>query len=367
MDAQFSIASIPPFPLQDFQDHTVCFNADTTYYLADFSLVLKGAYDQMTCNSSNPELPWIYNHPEPFSNNTNFDAPASFNSLFFNSEALRFPGDGLDFRRPAMPGPEQNVIDLTENSSPVEHRVHLDLGLSSVSTPSRANRPPRFPRDIIDLEEQEATASTAGVRAGSPEIEFVSSRALPSTTQSRSQSAGGHHGRRNAESDQHIRPPESNRNRPTGGWLDLRDQVSRVQQSVRRHPRIHPLNALIHRDIPNRTPPRNQLLDVDLDTIFVNTTQNMILPGELDFSTQGFLMGDVVRPPPPPPTYDAPSTPRKGFTRSPKEEDVLVCPNCEEELGIGGNDFKRQVWVIKSCGHVRHPVSLIHNPNANRD
>lgn len=340
------------------------FYADTTYYLADFSLVLKGAYDPMTCNSSNLESPWIYNHSEPFSHNTNSDAPASFNSLFFNPEALRFPGDGLDFRRPAMPGPQQNVIDLTEDSSPVENRVLLDLGLSSVSTPSRATRPPRFPRDIIDLEE--GASSTPDVRADSPDIEFVSSRTLPSTTQSRSQSAGRHHGRRNAESDQHIRPPENNHNRPTGGWLDLRDQVSRVQQSVRHHPRIHPLNALIHRDIPGRTPPGNQILDVDLDTIFVNTTQNMILPGELDFSTQGFLMGDVARPPPPAPTYDAPSTPRKGFTRSPKEEDVLVCPNCEEELGIGGNEFKRQVWVIKSCGHVRHRVSPIHNPYANR-
>ena len=81
----------------------------------------------------------------------------------------------------------------------------------------------------------------------------------------------------------------------------------------------------------------------------------MILPGELDFSTQGFLMGDVPRPPPPPPpppTYDAPSPPRPGFTRSPAEDDVVVCPNCEEELGIGEDESKRQVWVIKSCGHV---------------
>ncbi len=320
----------------------------------------------MTCNSTNPESSWIYDHPEPFSHNAGFNTPASFNSLFFNPGSLRFPGDGLDFRRPAMSGLQQNVIDLTGDSSPFEQRVHLDPDPASVSTPSRATRPPRFPRDIIDLEEHGDTSSTAGVRDESPEIEFVSSRTLPSTTQSRSHSAVRHNGRRYPGSEQNTRPPESNRNRPTGGWLDLRDQVSRVQQSFRQHPRLNSLNALIHRDMPARAPPRDQFSNDDLDTIFVNTSQNMILPGELDFSTQGFLMGDVGRPPPPPPTYDAPSTPRKGFTRSPREEDVLVCPNCEEELGIGENEFKRQVWVIKSCGHVRLIIIRPHF-NANRD
>ncbi len=43
---------------------------------------------------------------------------------------------------------------------------------------------------------------------------------------------------------------------------------------------------------------------------------------------------------------------RAGFTRSPKEDDVLVCPNCEEELCVGASEEKKRVFVIKACGHV---------------
>ena len=53
--------------------------------------------------------------------------------------------------------------------------------------------------------------------------------------------------------------------------------------------------------------------------------------------------------------YKPPPEPREGFTRSYKEEDVLVCPGCKEELATGGKDEddpKWQVWVSKSCGHV---------------
>ena len=292
----------------------------------------------MSCTSSNAESPWMFDQPAS-SRNTNPDASASFNSLFFAPEALRFHGDGLDFRRPAMSGLQQNVIDLTEDSSPVEHRVHLDQDSASPPASSRATRPPRFPQHIIDLDEQEDTSYPAVVRDGSPEIEFVSSRPLPFTTRDRSQSAGRHHGRWNGEPGLNTRPPESNRNRSAGARFDLRNQVSRVQESLRHLPRMNPSNALLRRDI-------------DVDAFFINTSHNTLLPGELEYSTQGFLMGDVARPPPPPPTYDAPSPPRAGFTRSPREEDVLVCPNCEEELGMGEDEFKRQVWVIKSCGHV---------------
>ena len=352
MDAQFSVASLSPFPLQDIQGRTVCNQADALYYLSDISLALKGAYDQMTCTSSNHESPWIFNQPESSTHSSSSNPPASFNSLFFNPEALRFPGDGLEFRRPVMSGPPQNVIDLTEDSSPVQDRNNLVSGPVLISTSPRATRPPHFPRNIIDLEESEDGSSMIAVRDDSPEIEFVSSRPLPSTVQNRSQSSGHHRGRRNPESIYRTRPQQSHHDRPTPVWLDLGRQVARVQQSLRNPPGLHPLNALLHRDDSAQTPPHSHFSDVDIDTIFVNTGNNMVLPGDLDFSTQGFTMGDVPRPPPPPPTYDAPCAPREGFTRSPREDDVLICPNCEEELGTGDDESKRQVWVIKSCGHV---------------
>jgi hypothetical protein len=75
----------------------------------------------------------------------------------------------------------------------------------------------------------------------------------------------------------------------------------------------------------------------------------------LDFDATGF---DLVNPrareaPAPPPTYNAPPKAPEGFTRSPEEEGgALICPNCEEELCVGSDDTKRQVWIVKGCGHV---------------
>ena len=65
---------------------------------------------------------------------------------------------------------------------------------------------------------------------------------------------------------------------------------------------------------------------------------------------------EVATPPPAAPAL-APLPPaRDGFTRAPKEEDVLVCPSCNDELTLGDNEVKRQVWVIKACGHVCYAV-----------
>ncbi|KAL2075671.1 hypothetical protein VTL71DRAFT_614 [Oculimacula yallundae] len=69
------------------------------------------------------------------------------------------------------------------------------------------------------------------------------------------------------------------------------------------------------------------------------------------------------------PEHVAPPPAREGFTRSPKEDQVLICPSCEEEL-IQDNGIEEPVvkksgkaptkkereehpfWVVKECGHV---------------
>ncbi|KAF2452632.1 hypothetical protein BDY21DRAFT_156799 [Lineolata rhizophorae] len=53
-----------------------------------------------------------------------------------------------------------------------------------------------------------------------------------------------------------------------------------------------------------------------------------------------------------PPTYEAPEKAPAGFTRSPKEDEYLECPNCGDELNTGDSEVKKQVWVVKACGHV---------------
>jgi hypothetical protein len=81
--------------------------------------------------------------------------------------------------------------------------------------------------------------------------------------------------------------------------------------------------------------------------------EDMVEIMRVDMTAQGFRYGlDPGRAARPSPTYEEPPPAREGFTRSAEEGDVVVCPNCDGELGVGDTDEKRQVWVVKGCGHV---------------
>jgi hypothetical protein len=79
----------------------------------------------------------------------------------------------------------------------------------------------------------------------------------------------------------------------------------------------------------------------------------------LDFETVAFDMGLQREETASPVSYEAPSAPPNGFTRSAEEADVLVCPNCGDELCSGEAELKKQVWIVKGCGHVRDSASLL--------
>ncbi|EXJ63323.1 uncharacterized protein A1O5_11644 [Cladophialophora psammophila CBS 110553] len=53
-----------------------------------------------------------------------------------------------------------------------------------------------------------------------------------------------------------------------------------------------------------------------------------------------------------PEPYKAPPTAQEGFIRTFGEDDVILCPMCGDELAVGKGDVKKQVWVVKTCGHV---------------
>ena len=76
------------------------------------------------------------------------------------------------------------------------------------------------------------------------------------------------------------------------------------------------------------------------------------------------------------PDHIAPPDAKAGFTRSPTEKDVVICPSCEEELiqdkdpdevavkksGKAPTRKEREehpFWVVKSCGHVSFLVPFI--------
>ena len=82
---------------------------------------------------------------------------------------------------------------------------------------------------------------------------------------------------------------------------------------------------------------------------------NFITPA-MDFGMAAFDLGyHGAEPPTPerePSVVPILEPPPEGFTRSPAEEDVLICPACDAELSVGDDDVKRQVWLVKKCGHV---------------
>ena len=88
------------------------------------------------------------------------------------------------------------------------------------------------------------------------------------------------------------------------------------------------------------------------------------VPGMMDYDMTGFDMGLPGGNRPPSPKYSPPPEPEKGFTRSPEEDEVIVCPNCGDELAMGESETKQEVWIVKACGHVS--PTLTHDDPSDR-
>jgi uncharacterized protein YbaR (Trm112 family) len=85
------------------------------------------------------------------------------------------------------------------------------------------------------------------------------------------------------------------------------------------------------------------------------------MPGPMDYAQVAFAERK--------PDHIAPPRVAPGFTRSPTDDDIVICPSCEEELihrkedeepvmKKGGKAPSRKdreehpFWVVKECGHV---------------
>lgn len=272
----------------------------------------------------------------------------------------RFPGDGLDYRRPissTSPQHSQPVIDLTSDD--------FELTLSGVSTPNmppahspRATRLPNFDREIIDLSEDTPQVLLhhpleAVAVPESPEVEFVAERQLPASE------------RRQPTPFQHVRPPDFdltdedfqilggatsgagvNGDHPGSGGYPTRAAEAGVGSMLER---FGLYNIRLRNAARGHRAARFARSNGD-DIIRIG--DHTFIPPSLDFHSVGFDMG-LRQHSPAAPTYEAPPPAPEGFTRSPMEDEVLACPNCEDELCTGESEVKRQVWVLKGCGHVR--------------
>lgn len=269
--------------------------------------------------------------------------------LHLSLPSIRYPGDGLDCRIPIMSVPTQEIIDLTDDpSSPRGTRMYpRSPYVQPSSTVRHSLHPPRRVRDVISIDDVDdfVGMEANNIRNGSPEIELLYARPrLPSARQR-----------------QPPTHPEAQPSNPRfdGPVVDLElenlDDMRNDDLAEWRYARFREIyrgsrNQLPHSHLLHRESDRGD------DVMFMAAVPQIDLPGSLDFRSQGFAMGPVQQPQPPPnpppPTYEAPPAPRLGYSRSPKEDDVLICPNCEDELGVGKDDLKRQVWVAKKCGHV---------------
>ena len=281
-------------------------------------------------------------------------------SMASSARPRRYAGDGFDYRRPAGFRREQDTppLDLSE-----EDDAHVDLsrdedvidltaddsgyGASqdNAEDQRRTRPPPRLPRGmdiVINLDNGDEEWAPAAQRPGSPEIEFISSRPLPPRdgeevqfVRSQALSAEEQTRRRNEELDRALNLIGAN---------DLGNRFTHLQAQINRfHSNIHRTAESIRRTRTPVVPPRARGM------VHVGFAP----PGLLDFGVAAFDLGNGGQHRPAPvPTYSAPPDAPEGFTRSPQEEGELVCPNCEEELCVGGDDQKKQVWIVKACGHV---------------
>lgn len=235
----------------------------------------------------------------------------------------------------------QQVIDLTEDgSSPVA--AHIVPSTFSHSEGQRgAQRPPRFDRNIISIDDQEE--ETVDLREDSPEIQFLTSRPRsrslsitrhprqqPTLRQRRHTPATRSPARFQPQVSLRINgPPVEAHGYQNAGWL------------------FHPVAARLNAD----TPRTHEDESVEWENL---SGGNFELPAHLNYLAPAFNLEQPTRRQTQPrlPTYDPPTPAQEGFTRTPNEDDVLVCPNCDDELGLGDDEVKRQVWVVKACGHV---------------
>lgn len=261
--------------------------------------------------------------------------PSTSNSFFnLNIPPLR---RGFDLRRPIMSQPRLDVIDLTEDTSSPTHAQTIPPAPIYPEAPTPTNRPPRFDRNIIHIDDEEDGTIDAG--GESPEIEFLTSR-----PRSQSFSASGRIARR--------RPTIA----PGTGAPTRRPQVALRVTPGERNPNhlVGWADALQTLQFPrpfhsNFGRGNDELVEWEGDLqrgLFQAPDIN------LNFSQAAFNYEQPSRPQPRLPTYEPPPPAQAGFTRSPREDELLVCPHCDDELGMGDEEVKRQVWVVKACGHV---------------
>jgi hypothetical protein len=220
----------------------------------------------------------------------------------------RRPGDGLDYRRPVTLSRGENVIiDLTDEPDSPPRRSGLQFPQDLMNRTS----PPADQPTVIDLE-AEPTADPVHSSPNSDDVQFLESISVrPRPIEPRFLDSNG--------MPMHYRPYTRSARGSGLGRSTIEDEEL-MRAGRRLYEQLESMRGAIHLGAPAYTQPSQ-----------------------------------------PPPmsrrsSYKGLSPAPEGFTRLLAEDDVPVCPNCEEELGTG-EGLKQQIHIAKPCGH----VSILHH------
>ncbi|CAK1361231.1 hypothetical protein CB0940_03376 [Cercospora beticola] len=366
--------------------------------------------------SSSPDSLFV-TQDDHYNNEHAAQRPRLSNRLALPRLPPRYPGDGLDFRRPMTSsnvggsngnGGRSNdtgVIDLTAEDDMQEttRRSGSIFGEPSGGA-SRAQRGPRFGRNIIDLEsESEAeerprhSSHAAASHTQPPNYLTLFPPRAPSTTNPHPRFAGLRRPQRAPPFETDMDDLNPGRSR-SNARIRLNGDSARGHRSVTPYPNgfAEPIDltgddddvvfvetrAGVNADRPTATAGAgtrsmtDRLNDIRAMTgggrlfhhlhnlqhalgAFARDTHDPIphMPAAgplaigLEFDLPAFDMGIAGGNQTTADKYEPPAAASKGFTRTPAEDDVLVCPNCGDELAVSEDEKKQEVWIIKKCGH----------------
>ena len=276
-------------------------------------------------------------------------------------------------------GRAQTVIDLTGDEPDLLLENNHDPVVEGSST--RASRPPHFERDIIDVDAlpDSPDRPPASLRPSSPEVEVTGARLLPRVVHRHravpparpmeprpaqtvawiSQSGHAVFRRFNPGGigpPRHLLNQVAHPRQSLSGPLSSQEVQRQREEIINLETRARLENLETRARLDTSNPWRHYQINQQQQAVRNGLSQADAEAFSSNTNVDGFqlphLSYELVALADQPESYSPPSPPREGFTRSPKEDDVIVCPNCDDELGTGDTDLKRSVWFVKGCGHV---------------
>ena len=295
--------------------------------------------------------PHMLPHPSTFVATPSFSMPPRVGHQHLLPN--RDPREIMAHRRLPMPSlqhqPSRTVIDLTEEadlpSSQSQHR----------RSSQRSAAPPQLERsDSISLGQEVITIDSDD----DDEVEFVSQHPLTEAARQRNRTAA----------------------HPAHGPQVLHQ--------------LPPIRRQNHPGMPPRPPRQEHFFAAFGAGDVFNGVGRMALGGNNFLAALGFGH-DAAAPPrmpdnmdygqhpfprePPKDQFQPPPPAKEGFTRSPKEDDIVVCPACDEELAVNPMDTEpgpekkltarkkskadraeHPFWVVRECGHVGFSLITAH-------